>query len=136
MSRDGECVAAVSTAGTDGAFIEAVFGGFPAEGLLASMQTAYGDAFKPVEIAADAAGFIQIIKKRLRFPLYFTREGLKRDHGGFGHDEPTLFVVDPDSPLDLIDFWNSRVFHSFVLPVSTRWFQDSREFLAEFLKNN
>jgi hypothetical protein len=51
----------------------------------------------------------------LRFPLYFIREGLKRDYGGFGRDQPTLFVVDPDSPLDLIDFWNSRLSHSFVL---------------------
>ena len=136
VSRDGERVAAVSTAGTDGAFIEAVFGGFPADGWLASMQTAYGDAFKPAEIAADAAGFIQVIKGGLRSPLYFTREGLKRDHNGFGLDEPTLFIVDPDSPLDLVDFWNFRLFHSFVLPVSTRWFQDSREFLAEFLKSN
>jgi len=49
VSRDGERVAAVSTAGIDGGFIEAVFGGFPADGGLASMQTAYGDAFKPAE---------------------------------------------------------------------------------------
>jgi hypothetical protein len=97
VSRDGERVAVVSTAGADGGFIEAVFGGFPADKGLASMQTAYGDAFKPAEIAADAAGFIRIIKEGLRLPLYFTQEGLKRDRGGFGLDEPTLFVVDPDS---------------------------------------
>ena len=44
VSRDGESVATVSTAGADGGFIEAVFGGFPADGGLASMRTAYGDA--------------------------------------------------------------------------------------------
>jgi hypothetical protein len=44
--------------------------------------------------------------------------------------------VDPESPLDLIDFWNYRLFHSFVLPISARWLQDSPEFLAEFLKSN
>lgn len=136
VSRDGDHVAAVSTAGTDGAFIEAAFGGFPTDGLLASLQTAYVDAFKPTEIVADAAGFVKIIKEGFRFPLYFTREGLKRDYESRGEPIPTLFVVDPDSPLDLIDFWNSRLFHSFVLPVSTRWFQDSRSFLAEFLNDN
>jgi hypothetical protein len=41
VSRDGERVVAVSTAGIDGGFIEAVFGGFPPDGGLASMQTAY-----------------------------------------------------------------------------------------------
>jgi hypothetical protein len=114
----------------------AVFGGFPADGSLAPLQKAYADAFKPVEIAADPAGFIRIIKEGFRFPLYFTREALKRDYGGFGRDRPTLFVVDPDSPLDLIDLWNSRLFNSFVLPMSTRWFLESRDFLAEFIKDN
>jgi hypothetical protein len=136
VSRDGERVAAISTAGTDGAFIEAVFGGFPAEGGLAAMQPAYCDAFKPAEIEADAAGFIRIIKEGLRVPLHFTKEGLKRDRGGSAWDKPTLFIVDPESPLDLIDLWNFRLFHSFVLPISTRWFQDSREFLDEFLKSS
>ena len=136
VSRDGDHVAAISTVGADGAFIEAVFGGFPANGWLASMQTAYADAFKPAEVTADAAGFIKVIKEEYRFPLCFTREGLKREYGGFDRGEPTLFVVDPDSPLDLIDFWNARLFRSSVLPVSTRWFQDHREFLVEFLKEH
>jgi hypothetical protein len=136
VSRDGDRVAAVGTAGADGAFIEAALGGFPSDGWLASLQAAYADAFKPVDVPADAAGFVRIIKEGFRFPLYFTREGLKRDDSGSGRHEPTLFVVDPDSPLDLIDLWNSRLFHSFVLPVSTRWFQDSRDFLAEFLQRN
>ncbi len=136
LSRDGDRVATISTAGADGAFIEAVFGGFPTDGWLAPLQKAYGDAFKPAEAKADAAEFIKIIEDGFRFPLYFTREGLKRDYGGFGSDEPTLFVVDPDSPLDLIDLWNFRLFHSSVLPISTRWFHDSRAFIADFLKTN
>jgi hypothetical protein len=109
VSRDGDRVAAISTAGTDGAFIEAVFGGFPTDGWLADMQTAYNDAFRPTKVTADAAGLVKIIREGFRFPLFFTRGGLKRDFGGFGRDEPTLFIVDPDSPLDLIDFWNSRL---------------------------
>ena len=136
VSRDGDRVAAINTPGEDGAFIEAAFGGFPTDGWLAEMQTAYADAFKPTEVTPDAAGFIKIIREGFRFPLYFTREGLKSDYEGFGLDEPTLFIVDPDSPLDLIDFWNSRLFRSRVLPVSTLWFQDCREFLAAFLKEN
>lgn len=136
VSRDGDRVAAVSTAGIDGGFIEAALGGFPAGGGLASVRTAYTDAFRPAEIAADAAGFVRIIKEGLRGPLYFTREGLKRDPLAFWLNEPTLFIVDPDSPPDLIDFWNCRLFRSSVLPISTRWLEDSHEFLAEFLKTS
>ncbi len=136
VSRDGSRVAAVSTAGNDGAFVEAVFGGFPADGQLAALQKAYVNAFKPAEVSADAAGFVKIIREGFRSPLHFTREDLTRDYGGFSRDEPTLFVVDPDSPFDLIDFWNSRLFRSFVLPISTRWFHGSRDFLVEFLKDN
>jgi hypothetical protein len=136
VSRDGDRVAAVNTASNDGAFIEAVVGGFPTHGRLAAMQTAYTDAFKPTEITADAAGFTRIVKEGFRFPLYFTRDGLNRDFGGASRHEPILFVVDPDNPLDLIDFWNSRLFNAFVLPISTRWFQDSRDFMIEFLKDN
>ena len=136
VSRDGDRVAVMGTAGADGAFIEAVVGGFPTEGLLASLQMFYLNAFKPTNIVADAAGFVKMIREGFRSPLYFTREGLKCVHESFGRDQPTLFVADPDSPLDLIDLWNFRLFHSFVLPISTRWFQDSRDFLAEFLKSN
>lgn len=133
VSRDGGEVAVINNAGADGAFIEAAFGGFPTEGWLASMQPAYADAFKPVEVPADSVGFIRILKEGLRFPLYFTREGLQRDYNDFGHDGPTLFVLDPDSPLDLIDFWNLRLFRGGVLPISVRWFHDCRDFLSEFL---
>jgi hypothetical protein len=84
VSRDEDRVAAIMTTGADGAFIEAAFGAFPTEGGLAPLQTAYTDAFRPIEIAADAAGFLKVIREGLRFPLYFTREGLKCDYGGFG----------------------------------------------------
>ena len=61
-------------------------------------------------------------------------ESLKRDDNGW--NEPTLFVVDPASPLDLIDLWNIRQFHPYILPVNLSWFQDAREFLTEFVQAN
>jgi hypothetical protein len=135
VSRDGDRVAAVSTRGADGAFIEAVFGGFPTEGKLATTQRAYADVFKPIEIPADGDGFLRIVRDGLHFPLRFTRRGLKTDYNSSWRG-PTLFVADPDSPLDLIDFWNLRLFHPSVLPISTRWFQAQRDFLAKYLTDS
>ncbi len=135
VSRDGDRVASMSTNGPDGGFIDAVLGGFPSAGGLSTLSKNYIDAFKPTEFSPSAAGFLQILQEGFRFPLYFTRHQLKRDYPSAGKDGPTLFVVDPDNPLDLIDFWNIRLYQPSVMPLSTRWLHQSQEFIAHFLKD-
>jgi hypothetical protein len=136
ITRDGDRVATVDNAGPDGAFIDATFGGFPTGGWLQPLCDHYGKTFSPLAISADAAGFETIIRKRLRFPLSITREGLTQDYNSAGRDNPTIFVVDPDSPYDLVDLWNLRLFHSDVLPISARWFADNRDLVSEFIAYN
>ena len=48
--------------------------------------------------------------------------------------EPTLFVVDPNSPVDLVDLWNLRQFRQNVLPINIEWMEQSRTFLRNLLK--
>jgi hypothetical protein len=115
-------------------FIEAVFGGFPIDGPLQQLSRAYVDAFDPVKLVPNVENWIKVIKEGFRLPLSFTMESLERDHNGWS--EPTLFVVDPASPLDLIDLWNIRQFHPQILPVNLSWIQDAKEFLAEFVQAN
>ena len=115
-------------------FIEAVFGGFPVDGPLQPLSRAYVEAFDPVKLVPNAENWIKIIKEGFRVPLSFTMESLKRDHSDW--TEPTLFVVDPASALDLIDLWNIRQFHPQILPVNLSWFQDAKEFLTEFVQTN
>ncbi|HEY1206028.1 MAG TPA: hypothetical protein VGF05_15150 [Bryobacteraceae bacterium] len=115
-------------------FIEAAFGGFPAEGPLQPLSRAYVDAFGPVKLIPNAANWIKVIKEDFWLPLSFTMERLKRDDSGWG--EPTLFVVDPASSLDLIDLWNIHQFRPQVLPVNLSWLQDASEFLTEFMQAN
>jgi len=112
-------------------FIEAAFGGFPVEGPLAPLERAYTDVFAPVQLAPNAENWVKIVRDGFQLPLGLTTQGLKTDHAG--RDMPTLFVVDPTSPLDLIDFWNLRLFHPKVLPVSLTWLQDAKEYLAELV---
>jgi len=100
-------------------FIEAAFGGFPSEGPLQPLAQAYINAFDPVRLTPDAANWVKVTKEEFRLPLTFTMEGLKPDHTGWSM--PTLFVVDPSSPLDLVDLWNIRQFHPQILPMSMAW---------------
>lgn len=115
-------------------FLEAAFGGFPAEGPLASLGRAYLDAFDPVKLVPSAENWVKVIKEDFRLPLSFTMETLKPDHNGWSM--PTLFVVDPTSTLDLIDLWNIRQFHPSILPVNAAWLQDAKEYLAALIKAN
>ena len=66
--------------------------------------------------------------------MLLTREGLKLENSGW--DEPTIFVADPASPSDLIDLWNTRLFHGRVLPVNISWLKETKDFLIEILKAN
>jgi hypothetical protein len=82
----------------------------------------------------SAENWIKVIKEGFRLPLHFTREALKRDPDGWS--QPTLFVVDPASPLDLIDLWNVRQFHPQILAVNIAWMREAKEFVTEFVKIN
>jgi hypothetical protein len=135
VPRHEHRVALIDTTTSDAAFVEAAFGGFPSLGALAPLSQSYIDAFNPTRFSADAECYLRILKEGFQAPLRFTRHSLKREPGR-GGDDPALFVADPDSSLDLIDLWNLRLFHPSVVPVSLRWFQESRDFIAGFIKAN
>ena len=88
----------------DSAFIEAAFGALPTSRRLTHISQAYVDAFGPVMFIPTAENWVKVVREEFQLPLHFTRESLKRDPVRWG--EPTLFVVDPKSPLDLLDLWN------------------------------
>ena len=127
-------IAILETDAASALFVGAAFGAFPSSGPLAPISQAYVDAFDPVRLAANVENWIRVVKEGFRLPLNFTREGLKRDPDGWG--EPTLFVVDPASTLDMIDLWNIRQFHPQILPISLPWLQDAKDFIGEFLRAN
>jgi hypothetical protein len=134
VSRHERRIAIFETDASGDAFVAANFGEFPTEEPLSGRRTAYLDAFDPVKLQATAENWVKAIRERYELPLHFTREYLKRDPDGWG--DPTLFVVDPSSPLDLIDLWNLRQFHPQVLGVSIAWMKDVKDFLVEFVKVN
>jgi hypothetical protein len=116
------------------AFVEAAFGGFPIEGLLSSLAQAYGEAFDPLRLTPSSENWTKVIKEGCATPLFFTAHGIKRDHDGYS--EPTLFLVDPKSSIDLIDLWNLRQFTPHVLPVNVDWVGEGRDFIRDFITSN
>jgi len=119
----------------DEPFLDAVCGGFPASGMLQPHARAYRDAFAPQVLEANAKNWTKTWQDRYRFPLYFTRHELERAPGR-GLGEPTLFVADPMSPLDLIDLWNIRIFRRNVVPINLRWLSDLTTFMRELIERN
>jgi hypothetical protein len=134
VSRHERRVAIFESAASGDAFAAANFGEFPTEAPLSGRKTAYLDAFDAVKLEPTAENWVKAIRERYELPLHFTRECLKREPDGWS--DPTLFVVDPSSPLDLIDLWNLRQFHPQVLGVSIAWMKDAKDFLVEFVKVN
>jgi hypothetical protein len=118
------------------AFIECVFGAFPIAGQFASLATAYRDAFQPEELEPIAGSWLKIFEQGYRFPLSFTRHGIDRAPGGHGLGEPILFVIDPTNGYDLLDFWNLRLFHQYVLPINVNWFEELTVFIRDFIARN
>jgi hypothetical protein len=90
----------------DDTFIEAAFGGFPEDGFLPPLNRVYVDAFNPQKLQPSAQNWTTVIKEEFRTPLHFTVHGIRREPEWLS--DPTLFVVDPRNPLDLIDLWNIR----------------------------
>jgi hypothetical protein len=118
------------------AFTECTLGAFPAAGRFALLANAYKDAFQPEEMESNATSWLKIFEHRYRFPLSFTRHSIDRAPGGHGFGEPILFVLDPSSGHDLLDFWNLRLFHQYVLPINVHWFEELSAFMRDFIARN
>jgi hypothetical protein len=134
VRRHDQGVALLGRSATTAAFVEAAFGGFPERGFLSGNAKAYVDAFNPLQLAPTAENWIRVIKEGCATPLTFTTYSIKqRPHG---YSEPTLFVVDPNDSLDLIDLWNLRQFNPNVLPVNLEWADQAKDFLRELIVTN
>lgn len=134
VRRHDSRVAVFDSAPEHDAFIEAAFGGFPAQGFLSPLAKAYREAFDPVQLQPSAEAWMKVARDRYATPLRFTMHAIKRDPDG--HNDPIFFIADPNSPLDLIDLWNLRQFAWPVLPISSVWAAEARESIREFVTAN
>ena len=134
VPRHGKFIALLHDRGRHSAYVEATFGGFPEHEALAYIQQAYKDAFAPTILKHEPSAWLRLVKESGRTPLTFTLHSLK-ELSGSGWN-PTIFVANPTSPLDLIDLWNLRLVRPNVLPVNSEWLPALRDYLRDFIAQN
>lgn len=105
----------VRSGASDSAFADAAFGVFPKDKKLSYIEQAFREVFEPEELVLTPATLSRIFQESLRTPLHFADHGLKANFTSMG--DPTLFVFDPRSTIDIIDLWNLRQFHQSVWPI-------------------
>lgn len=134
MPKHGHQIVLMEGNGINDGFVDAAFGTFPSSGVHADLKKVYVETLGAEVLPASANAWLRVFQEQLRTPLTFSRHAIKSQHHGFG--EPILFVLDPASPLDLIDYWNIRLYEPNVLPVNVNWISETRDFLHEFIKCN
>ena len=134
VRRQSRFVAIIQGRSSHGAFLDASFGGLPRIESLRHFRTSYDIAFEPEVLTHSPTDWLRLINDRGFTPLTFTKHGLKqRSYHEFTN---SLFVVNPTSPVDLIDFWNLRLMRRNVLAVSSEWLPETSEFLCELIRKN
>lgn len=133
VHREPPPIFSLSNTQSDEPFFDAVFGRFPSAKSLEYIRQAYQDAFHPTSHDQSAATFLKFWGKGAG-PLWFTSEGLEKDYSGL--NDPVIFVFDPAQGIDLIDYWNMRLFVRNVLPVNINWIADCEDLIKSEIRNN
>ena len=120
--------------GRYGAYIDASFGAFPKQRPLSEIGRAYEDAFKPTILKHEPSAWLQVVRNNGCTPLTFTCHDLEQLPTGEWN--PTIYVADPTSTLDLIDLWNLRLLRENVLPVNSEWLPELKDYLRDFVARN
>ncbi len=132
VSRHEHRVAVVTSSDDDAPFTEAVYGCFPESGYLSPLGKRYTAALDPKKFTSNVETWSRFADERHYPPLALTRYGIEIRYPH--SDGQTIFIFDPSSALDLIDFWNLRQFNHRILPVNAGWIDSSREFLHRLIR--
>ena len=117
-----------------GAYLDAAFGGFPECKELLYIQEAFHDTFNPTTLMGQPSSWLRLFKEHGNTPLTFTHHDLTANYSS-GWDL-TVFIMNPRSPPDLLDLWNLRLVRKAVLPVSSEWLPDLKEYVRDLMVRN
>ena len=116
------------------AFFETAYGMFPKGKVLGHILESYCSSLDAKALKPDIEAWKQIQQGQTGFPFHYTIRAI-----GTRFDDPhgpSIFVFDPCSAADVIDFWNFRLFTRDVMPVNVHWLSQSRELILEFIRLN
>ncbi len=118
----------------DDPYCEAVFGAFPHSKSLNYLKKAFVDVCEPDLLPVNAATSLRLLKEGHFTPLHVGLHEL--DVTFENHEDPIIFVFNPDKAVDLIDYWNLRQFQASVFPVSVHWFDQFAETIRKTVTAN
>ncbi|KTE04331.1 hypothetical protein ATE68_01385 [Sphingopyxis sp. H038] len=114
------------------AFFETAFGQFPKRRDLAYLRSIYRGALAAEEAEPGAGTWLDIMTRRADCPLQFTIRDIETRFDR--RRDPAIFIFDPLSPHDAIDFWNFRIGKPDVVPVNANWIEQSRDLILRFVR--
>ena len=117
-----------------GAYLDATFGGFPQDEALSHIQRSYENVFEPTILLHQPSDWLRVVKERGRTALAITRHSLKPVY--YTWWDPTIFIANPTSSIDLMDLWNLRLIRRNVLPVNSEWLPYMSDYLHELIDRN
>ena len=115
-------------------FASCLFGAFPNDPDLEYIGKAYKDAFAPEERVLNPEYLKEYYEKSHLSPLRVGSAKLDVQHSDLG--EPTLYLLDSTSPIDLMDFWNIRAVYRRVRAIPIQWLETLSGFCKEFIIKN
>ena len=116
----------------DDAFFELFGGAYPDDEPLKYISDAYRDVFSPSFFPRRPIPILKFLTDGYAGPLWITKHAIEETNTR--HDGPTIFVLDPRNPQDLIDCWNYRLVENDTLPVNLNWLGDHAQFQRERIK--
>ena len=116
-------------------FCAAVFGAFPTQEKYRYFGKAYNSAFEPEETIISPTNLRNLMTSDFLTPLKVGSAWLdaNRRHWSLG---PTLFMLDPNEPSDLVDYWNLRALGWNIFPVPRSWAMNTTDIWKEFVSKN
>ena len=115
------------------AFFEVAYGMFPESKQFCRFIESYRACLDPHSLECSAETWKRIESDDVRYPLAFTTCSVRVD---FNYGIPSIFVFDPNSATDVIEFWNYRLFRGQVTPFNIHWINQSKEFFWSKVSDN
>jgi hypothetical protein len=116
------------------AFFECVGGTYPSDAELKYIVRDYKQVFAPEILESNVHSYFKIVREGYRTPFFITRHELKNHNQGLR--DPEVFIFDPKSPLDIVDFWNYRLINPDVLPINLNWIHECGDYLRVLIREN
>lgn len=107
------------------------FGCFPVQRQLEYFKRDYKEIFEPKKITLDSGSLSELYSSEYTSPQNISYHKLKVIY--HGQKDPTLFILDANEPIDLIDLWNLRAVHPNVKAIPLQWIKYLSQYCKTFI---